>query len=104
MRRLAVTLAAFSAAALSAVTNAQDGGGCTDFMTMQANYMALVGAPLYRSAPAALRLLQPPAPDCLLTPRACCRPQVMDECCDEPGEDCSAGFPATCACPPPPLN
>ena len=42
MRRLAVTLTAFSAAALSAVTNAQDGGGCTDFMTMQANYMALV--------------------------------------------------------------
>ena len=41
MRRLAVTLAAFSAAALSAITNAQD-GGCTDFMTMQANYMALV--------------------------------------------------------------
>jgi len=42
MRRLAVTLAALSAAALSAVTKAQDGGGCTDFMTMQANYMALV--------------------------------------------------------------
>ena len=42
MRRLAVTLAAIAAAALS-VANAQD-GGCTDFMTMQANYMALVHA------------------------------------------------------------
>ena len=44
MRRLAVTLAAITAAALSAVTKGQDGGGCTDFMTMQANYMALVHA------------------------------------------------------------
>ena len=102
MRRLAVTLAALSAAALSAVTNAQDGGGCTDFMTMQANYMALV---ILRSiVRLRLRSAAPASGSIPLTPRACRRPQVMDECCDEPGEDCSAGFPATCACPPPPLN